>query len=173
MKKIASVFAVLTVLLGVITITGCDLFEDVKDRIEDKYDTWYMYNNNGKKYVQIQLDSSDEGETEGLFKNAQVFIKFNPDDGLDVLICSTQQQTISFLGGAYTTEAEMTTGATKNYPPSTTINTASFLAMLETKKFEKEDPPKIDMTLEQVLNGKFNLKRFLVQLLAGKLLEDE
>ena len=172
MKKITRTLMVFAVLLGVFSITSCGLFESVKEALSETYDTWYVYNNDGNRLVSINLDGPDESATDGVLSDAEVYVKFNDEDGLDVLICTTKEQTISYLGGTYNVSTTLTTGATKNYPPSATINSASWLFMIDSGKFEEEEPPKIDITLEQVLNGEFSLKRFLVQLLAAKLLEE-
>ena len=82
---------------------------------------------------------------------------------------TTQKQTIDFMGIGYEVEASVTTGAEKHYDKSSTVNSASWVVMMESGNFTREDPPKIDVSLEDLMNGKMNFKKLLVKLLLGSL----
>ena len=165
MKKITGILAVLAVLAGTILTASCDLYDQIKDYYEATYNTWYVYN----KEVSVPVAGEDSNATDGMLNNAKVYVKFNPDDGLDVLVCTKQAQKISYLGGLYEVEGTVTTGGSKHYAPDATVNRGSWIAMIEAGNFKKETPPEINVSLDDLMNGNFNLKRILVKLLLGYL----
>ena len=166
MKKTAKIFLIMTVVVAALLTTSCDFFKRAKAYYEETYDTWYKY----KKEVKIPI-AGDEGDnrTDGTLDHASVYVKFNAEDGLDVLVCTTQKQTINFMGTPYEVEANVTTGAKKNYPIDEKVNAASWIVIMESGNFEEGNPPEINISLENLMNGKMNFKKLLVQLLLGTL----
>ena len=161
MKKITAVLTVLAVMAGALMFTGCG----VGNLISDTYDSWYVY----KKEVNVPVAGEDESSTDGILKNAQVYVRFNPTDGLDVRVCTTHTQTINFMGTGYEIETTQVTGADKHYPISAEVNVASWTIMQGTGNFIKEEAPEPSIKLDDILKGNFNLKRMLANLLLGTL----
>ena len=166
MKKTTKIFLILTVVAAALITTGCEFFKRAKAYYEETYNTWYKYN----KEVKIPV-AGEEGDnrTDGTLDHAYVYVKFNATDGLDVLVCTTQKQTINFMGTGYEVEASVTTGAEKHYPIDEKVNTASWIVMMESGNFVEGNPPEINISLESLMNGKMNFKKLLVQLLLGTL----
>ncbi len=164
MKKIGSILLVLSVLLSTLVITGCTDDPEL-DPFVSTYDKWYRY----KKTVDVPVadkDSSDSAK-DGVLKGAEVYVRYNPDDGLELKICTTQKQTISYLGGAYEVEADVTTGATKTFED---FSAGRWKALMLLGSFTKEEPPKITVDLSETLKGKLNLKRVLAEFILNNLL---
>ena len=161
MKKITKIFMVCAVLLGTIAMTGCGL------NLEETYDTWYKYD----REVDLPVANADasDSDADGVLKNAQIFVRFNPNDGLEILVCTTKTQTISYLGGAYTVDADVTTGGSKVYGPSE-FGTGKWKLLMLLARFKEEEPPTITVNLDNVLDGQFNLKRVLAEFILNNLL---
>ena len=156
-----NVLLVAAVLLGTMVVTGCGL------RLEETYDTWYKYD----REVDLPVANADTSDSsaDGVLKNAQIYVRFNPDDGLEILVCTTKSQTISYLGGAYTVDADITTGGSKIYPASE-FGTKQWAALILLGSFEEKNPPQITVNLDNMLDGQFNLKRVLAEFLLNNLL---
>ena len=140
------------------------MVDTVKEAIEETYDTWYVYDSE----LSLPIAEPNRDGSGGVLNNAQLYVRFDADDGLEVLVCTTKAQTISYLGGAYEVEANLTTGGKKEYSTEQ-FGPVRWSGLMATGRFEEEDPPKIDIQLDSVLNGEFNLKRLLAQLLLAQL----
>ena len=158
MKKIMNVLLAVALLAGAVMMCGCSQTAD--EFISNTYDVWYKYN----KDVDVPVAEKTTNANDGILKGAQVFVKFNPDDGLTVLVCTTKSQEISYLGGAYTVEADVTTGGTRVYPPEE-FGRAKWTSLMLLGKFVREEPPVITVKLDDIMNGKFSLKRVLAEFL--------
>ncbi|MBP5601310.1 MAG: hypothetical protein J6X78_01140 [Treponema sp.] len=164
MKKITRAFMILSIIVGILAVTSCNLIDSVKEAIEETYDTWYVYN----RELSVPVAGENSSSSDGMLNNAQLYVRFDADDGLEVLVCTTKAQSISYLGGAYEVEANLTTGGKKEYSIQE-FGPVKWSALMATGRFEEDDPPKIDIQLDNVLNGQFNLKRLLAQLLLAQL----
>ncbi len=164
MKKITRAFMILSIIVGILAVTSCNLIDSVKEAIEETYDTWYVYNSE----LSVPVAGENSSSSDGMLNNAQLYVRFDADDGLEVLVCTTKAQSISYLGGAYEVEANLTTGGKKEYSIQE-FGPVKWSALMATGRFEEDDPPKIDIQLDNVLNGQFNLKRLLAQLLLAQL----
>ena len=165
MKKIAGVFVILSVIIVSMVATSCGIFDRAKESLEETYNIWYKYN----REVNVPLGETEAG---GTLSDAEVYVQYDADDGLTILICTTQAQEISYLGGAYSVTADVTTGAEKKYSADE-FRPAKWMALIASGNFEEEDPPTITVKLDDILGGNLSLKRFLINLAANKLLEDE
>ena len=165
MKKLTGVLTILAVMAGMMMMSGCELFNAVKDYYKSTYDVWYLYN----KEVNVEIAEESETATDGILNDAKVYVKFKPEYGMDVLVCTTKEQSISYLGGAYEVKANLTTGGTKHYDEDEKINRGTWIAMVESGKFTRQDPPKIDVDLDTLMKGNFNLRRLLLKLLTNYL----
>lgn len=158
MKKIMNVLLAVALLAGAVMMCGCT--QNADEFISHTYDVWYKYN----KEVDVPVAEKTSNSNDGILKGAQVFVKFNPDDGLTVLVCTTKTQQISYLGGAYTVDADVTTGGSKVYPPEE-FGRAKWTSLMLLGKFVKEEPPKVTVSLDTLMEGKFSLKRVLAEFL--------
>ncbi len=161
MKKITCIFVVLAVLVGSLMMMGCG----ANDILADTYDTWYVY----KRAVNVPSGEDDNSEANGMLKNAKVYVKFNKTNGLDVRVCSTVQSTVTFGGIPYEIQTDQTAGADMHYAIDTKVNSVTWGIMLATGNFIKEEPSNVTITLDNLVKGEFNFKRFLAQLLLGTL----
>ncbi len=164
MKKISKAFMVLSIIVGALAFTSCGFFDSVKEAIEETYDTWYVYDGE----LSLPVAGEDTKSTDGMLSNANLYVKFDPDNGLEVVVCTTKAQTISYLGGAYEVEANLTTGGKKEYPVEN-FGPVKWSGLMAMGKFVEDEPPKIDIQLDNILKGQFNLKRLLAQLLLAQL----
>ena len=164
MKKIGSILLILSVLFTTLFVTACSDDPEL-DPFANTYDKWYLY----KKAVDVPVADSDTADTtkDGVLKGAKVYVKYNTDDGLELMVVTTQKQTISYLGGAYEVEADVTTGASQKFED---FKKSKWKALILLGSFIKEDPPKITVDLSNGLNGKLNLKRVLAEFILNNLL---
>ena len=164
MKKIGSVLIILSVLLSTLVITGCSDDPEL-DPFANTYDKWYLYKNT----VDVPVADKDTADAtkDGVLKGAKVYVKYDLDEGLELKVVTTQKQTISYLGGVYEVEADVTTGATKTFED---FSSAKWKTLILLGSFVKEEPPKITVDLSQKLNGKLNLRRVLAEFILNNLL---
>ena len=164
MKKIGSILLILSVLLSTLFITSCS--EDPElDPFANTYDKWYLY----KKTVDVPVADKDTADTnkDGVLKGAKVYVKYNTSNGLEVMVVTTQKQTISYLGGAYEVEADVTTGGSQTFED---FASAKWKGLILLGSFIKEDPPTITVDLSSALKGKLNLRRVLAEFILNNLL---
>ncbi len=167
MKKIINVLLALAVFAGAFMLSGCG--EGADEFISHTYNVWYKYNNEVDVPV-ANADSSDSSK-DGVLKGSKVYVKYNPSNGLTVLVCTTKTQEISYLGGAYTVQADVTTGGSKIYPPEE-FGRGKWTSLMLLGKFVKEEPPAITVNLDDIMGGQFNLKRILTEFLINTLLAE-
>lgn len=165
MKKLMNVLLAVAVLAGAVMLTGCEGGAD--EFISHTYNVWYKYN--GEVDVPVANADSTNSSKDGVLKGSQVYVKYNTTNGLTVLVCTTKTQEISYLGGAYTVQADVTTGGSKVYPPEE-FGRAKWTSLMLLGNFVKEDPPAITVNLDDIMGGQFNLKRVLAEFLL-KMLE--
>ena len=165
MKKLLNILLVLIAFTGTIMLTGCQ--NDLDQILGPTYDTWYKYT----KTTNLAVANADESDSskDGVLKNAQLYVRFNPDDGIEILVCTSQEQTISYLGGAYNVKADLVTGGSKKYSASE-FGRGKWYALICLGSFVKEEPPTISVNLDNFLDGQFNLKRVLAEFLLNTLL---
>ena len=166
MKKLLNTLLVLIALAGTFMLTGCA--NDLDEILAPTYDTWYKYTKTTNLAV-ANADSNDASK-DGVLKNAQLYVRFNPDDGIEILVCTSQEQTISYLGGAYNVKADVVTGGSKKYSASE-FGRGKWYALICLGSFVKEEPPTITVNLDNFLEGQFNLKRVLAEFLLNTLLK--
>jgi len=167
MKKLFAMTAGLAILAAVL-FTGCNLLEQLKEEFLLDYDTWYEYNSE----VSVPVIGESTSDTGGMLNNARVFIYYNEEDGLKILVCTTKEQTITFEDLQYSVEANVTTGGQKEYSAEEFgPGKWAGLSALGAGCFEEEEPPELTVTLENLLEGNFNLKRLLANLLLGYIAE--
>ena len=159
MKKINGILIVLSILLATLFMTSCDTAPEL-DPFASTYDHWYVY----YKPVNAPIANKDTNDAskDGILKDAKIYVKYNKTTGLDLMVINTKEQEIGYFGGAYTVKADVTTGATKNYPPEE-FEPAKWKALMLLGKFTVEEPPKITVDISTLLEGQFNMKRLLAE----------
>ena len=183
MKKILTIMTAAAVLLAGLIFTGCGAKEIIKETINDSYNSWYKYNTNKQIDVPLIASSTTEGdddpESPNKLRNAEIYVKFNPDSGLTVAIQSVTSQEVSLLGGSYTTNMDVVVGDTKDFP-LTQFDKKKWYALWGSGKFEKTSAPKIItnsgecllLGSEKAPNSKIQWKKFIANYLLNKLLDD-
>ena len=166
MKKLLNILLVLTALTGALMLTSCT--NDLDEILSPTYNTWYKYTKTTNLAV-ANADSSDASK-DGVLKDAQLYVRFNPDDGIEILVCTKKEQTISYLGGAYNVKADVVTGGSKKYGPEE-FGRGKWYALICLGSFVKEEPPTITVNLDNLMDGQFNLKRVLAEFLLNTLLK--
>ena len=158
MKKIINVLLALAVFAGAFMLSGCG--EGADEFISHTYNVWYKYN----KDVDVPVADKTSNANDGILKGAQVYVRYDTTKGLEVLVCTTKTQEISYLGGAYTVQADVTTGGSKLYPPEE-FGRGKWTSLMLLGKFVREDPPAITVKLDDLMEGNFNPKRILAEFL--------
>ena len=144
MKKFLTIMTAATVLLCSTVLTSCG----AADLIAETYDTWYKY----EKTVTIPLGTdidatSTESEAHSL-KDAELYVYFDPDDGLTIAVQSTSSQDVEMLGGLITQTVDVVIGGTKQYD-NTQFGKGKWAALWASGKFQKASEPKVSSEPEK------------------------
>lgn len=176
MKKSTKIFSALALLLCGLIISGCAAAEAIKEQMEGTFDQWYKY----KSTVKIPLGSTDEetASKDHELQAAEIYVKYNQNDGLKVAVQTTSQQDITMLGRLVSTTQDVYIGGTKVYD-TTTVTPARWSALLLTGNFTKSEEPEISsgegnciiLAGEDKTDFKIQWKKFLRNYLLGNLLE--
>ena len=173
MKKISKILAVMTVVASVFMICGCGL----KDAISRTYDTWYKYNKEGGLNIPVgDVGTGDSESAAGqMMENAELYVFFNPDDGLKIAIQSTKAQKIELAGGLLETSVDVVTGATKDYT-NEQFGSGRWSGLMLSGNFTKTEAPKIVTDPDNCINltnsdkFTFQWRKVLRNILINKLL---
>ncbi len=187
MKKLSKILLAAAVLLCGLIVTGCaaaqTLKETVVESVNDSYNNWYKYKS--KKQIDIPMfDSSitndDENTTEnGKLKDAQIYFKFDPDNGLKIAVQSVTKQEVSLLGGLYSQDMDIVVGDTYDVSLAK-FGKKSWYTLWGSGKLEKTSAPKIATNPDECIvigtdkapTSKIHWKKFLANYLLGSLLDD-
>ena len=168
MKKITNILIILGVLTAAFVATSCGA-------IDHTYDKWYKYEHTGTLSLPIansgKIDPTDENSNvgDGMLKNAELYVRYNATNGLTLRVITQSQQTVGFAGGAYTIDdVSIITGGEKTYGPNE-FGPVKWSALIRLGSFVPEEPPAINLDISQVLQGQFNLKRIILEVLIGML----
>ena len=167
MKKTRVFLMIMSVLFAALCVAGCQQQEP--ELFTETYDKWYVYN----KEIDAPIANADANNPnkDGVLHNAKVYVKFNKNDGLTMLVATTKTQTIEYLGGAYTVQADVTTGATKTYSTDE-FSAKKWKALILFGNFSREEPPTITVDLSDLMGGQFNMKRLLAEWLLNTVLAE-
>lgn len=158
MKKIMKVLLAAAVLLGTMALTGC-MFSD------ETYDTWYKYDGDIKNLP--VADAGTAAGADGMMENAQLYVKYNGDEGLTICVVTTTKQTISCAGGLVEIpDVEVAVGGEKKFAKSE-FGPTRWNILVRLADFIEEDPPKYNNVPE--LTANFNLRRILLEFLINTL----
>ena len=183
MKKFLKILTCAAILISGLALTGCGAKEIIKETINDSYNSWYKYKSNKQIDVPLisasAIEDDNDPESTNKLKNAEIYVKFNPDSGLTVAIQSVTNQEVSLLGGLYTTNMDVVVGDTKEFP-LTQFDKKKWYAVWGSGKFEKASAPKIvtnpseciTLGSEKAPNSKIQWKKFIANYLLNKLLDD-
>ena len=146
MKKTFKILTAVAVTLSAFILSGCGL----KDIVESTYNKWYKYN--GSKTITIPLGSSDSENATSAheLKDAQLFVFFNPDNGLKVAVQSVSTQDVEMLGGLVTRTQNITVGGTKNFDKDS-FGEGKWVSLIGIGDFVKTDEPKISSNPDDCL----------------------
>lgn len=181
MKKITRTFVVLTVLLGVLSLTGCGLFESVKEALEESHDTWFKYT--GDTQIDIPLgsdaDADEKSAAAHTLQDVELYLYFDADEGLTVAVQSSYNQNVDVLGGLVTQTVTMYTGGTKTYTDFTALKWDTAYMNLQ-MNLEECDEPEVSAHPEKCLilagddakDCKIQWKKVLANILLQKLFEE-
>lgn len=164
MKKIGSILLVLSVLLSTLVITSCSDDPEL-DPFASTYNKWYVYTDTVN--VPVADEDTSDATKDGILKDAKIYVRYNTDEGLELKVVTTQKQTISYLGGAYEVEADVTTGATKTFED---FSSGRWKTLILLGSFTKKEPPEITVDLSDGLKGNLKLKRVLAEFIINNLL---
>lgn len=144
MKKLTKLFVVAAVVLAGFMMSGCDLLGMLKDQVASTYNTWYKYTGTIPSIpVANAADAdADVDKSTGAFKDAEIYVYFDEDDGLTLAIQSTSEQNISLLGGLASTVTKVTTGGTKQYPISE-FGKIKWAGLVSSGSFEESKKPAV------------------------------
>ncbi|MBO4533528.1 MAG: hypothetical protein J5726_07525 [Treponema sp.] len=146
------------VLLGTMALTGC-MFSD------ETYDTWYKYDGDIKNLP--VADAGTAAGADGMMENAQLYVKYNGDEGLTICVVTTTKQTISCAGGLVEIpDVEVAVGGEKKFAKSE-FGPTRWNILVRLADFIEEDPPKYNNVPE--LTANFNLRRILLEFLINTL----
>lgn len=171
MKKITNILIILGVLAAAFVATSCGA-------IDHTYDKWYKYEHTGT----LSLPVADEGNYtvveneqtvtkfgDGMLKNAELYVRYNATNGLTLRVITKTVQDVACAGGYYTISGvEMTAGGEKTYGPSE-FGPVKWSALIRLGSFVPEEPPVTNVDISQILQGKLNLKRIILEVLIGML----
>ena len=158
MKKIMKVLLAAAILLGTMALTGC-MFGD------ETYDTWYKYDGDIKNLP--VADAGTAAGADGMMENAQLYVKYNGDEGLTICVVTTTKQTISCAGGLVEIpDVEVAVGGEKKFAKSE-FGPTRWNIIVRLADFVEEDPPKYNNVPE--LTANFNLRRILLEFLINTL----
>lgn len=117
MKKTTKILSIALVLFAGLIISSCDLFNQIKDAVEDTYDTWYKYNGESLDLPVTANANADDENPSGseLLKKAQIYVLFNETKGLTLAVQAQSSENVSLLGNLVSTEVKVTTGSVKQY----------------------------------------------------------
>ena len=162
MKKITNILIILGVLAAAFVATSCGAMDHT-------YDKWYKYEHTGT--ISLPVANADENDStkDGMLKNAELYVRYNATNGLTLRVITKTEQEVSCAGGLYTISGvEMTAGGEKTYAPSE-FGPVKWSALIRLGSFVPEEPPAITLDISQVLQGQFNLKRIILEVLIGML----
>jgi len=185
MKKFLKIMTAAAVLLCGLALTGCGAAETIKETVietvNDSYNQWYKYS----KQVNVPLLSStveendETPESTNKLKDAQIYVKFNPEEGLKIAVQSVTNQEVELLGGLYKQNMDIVVGDT--YDVSLTkFGKKSWYTLWGSGKFEKDSAPKIITNPEECIiigsdkapASKIQWKKFIANYLLDSLLDD-
>lgn len=117
MKKTTKILSIVLILFAGLIISSCDLFNQIKDAVEDTYDTWYKYNGESLDLPVTANANADDENPSGseLLKKAQIYVLFNETKGLTLAVQAQSSENVSLLGDLISTEVKVTTGSVKQY----------------------------------------------------------
>lgn len=185
MKKTTKILSIALVLFAGLIISSCDLFNQIKDAVEDTYDTWYKYNGESLNLpvtANANADADDDNPTGSEFlKKAQIYVLFNETKGLTLAVQAQSSENVSLLGGSISTEVKVTTGSVKQYTLDE-FDATKWSVLALSGNFEKCKIPEVAISptpagvilLNDPKAAGFNLqwKKVLRDILIDKLLGD-
>ena len=164
MKKTLTAMISLFVLLGAVMLTGCS--KEIREGLlEETYDTWYQVKKGSTSTFNIPIADKDpdNASNDGVMKNAQIYVRYNPDSGLELTFATTQSQSINYLGGLYQVKTDVTTGGTKTFSAEE-FSVEKWGLLFFSGKLKKANPPEITVDIsKKITNGSFNPKRILAE----------
>lgn len=167
MKKISNILIVLGVLVTAFMASSCGA-------IDHTYDKWYKYEHTNPLSLPVAnageyTDENGTHQGSGMLNNAELYVRYNATNGLTLRVITKTEQDVSCAGGLYTISGvEMTAGGEKTYAPSE-FGPVKWSALIRLGSFVPEEPPAITLDISQVLQGQFNLKRIILEVLIGML----
>lgn len=144
MKKTTKILSIALVLFAGLIISSCDLFNQIKDAVEDTYDTWYKYNGEPLNLPVTANANADDENPSGseLLKKAQIYVLFNETKGLTLAVQAQSSENVSLLGNWVSTEVKVTTGSVKQYTLEE-FSAAKWSVLALSGKFEKCKIPEV------------------------------
>ena len=175
MKKITNLFVVLSILAATVFMTGCGL----KEAIDSTHNKWYKYTGgDGVIDVPCGDDTTADSTTAGTLKNTELYLYYDDDDGLLVVLQKDSVQSVDLVGGLLTEDITITSGAKKQYtkadfgPVKWGIAVGSgAITPCETPKFIADHDHCVDLS-EALANG-IQWKKFLRDILINQLFPEE
>ena len=181
MKNITKAFIILSVFAVSLILTGCNLFERVKDAVEQTYDTWYIYS--GDKTISIPLgsdaDAEDDTSTKSL-DDVELYVYYDSDEGLTVAVQAKTEQNVELLGGLASKKITTYTGGTKKYTKEQ-FGPVKWTTLMTNVHFEEDYEPAVSKRPEEciILAGddagdlKIQWKKVLARIMFRQLLGED
>ena len=144
MKRTTKAFIILSILAVALIVTGCNLFNSVKEAVEQTYNTWYIYS--GDKTISIPLgsdaDAEDDSSSTKSLENVELYVYYDNEDGLTVAVQAKTEQNVELLGGLASKKTTVYTGGTKKYTKEQ-FSPLKWTALMTNISFEEDDEPKV------------------------------
>ena len=174
MKKITKLIAVLSLVAGVIMMSGCGL----KEAIDATHNKWYKYNSAEGVNVDLGDDTSESSATVATLKGADFYLYFDDEKGLLVVVQKDKVETVDLAGGLLTTDITVTTGAQKQYTKQQfgsvqwgTLVASGKIIPSDTPKFISDHSHCIDVS--EALGNGIQWKKVLRNILINQLLGED
>ena len=174
MKKISKLIAVLSLIAGVIMMSGCGL----KSAIDATHNKWYKYVSAEGVSVPIGDDTSESSVTAATLSGADFYLYFDDDDGLLVVVQKDSVQSVDIAGGLLTQDITITTGAKKQYTKQQ-FGTVRWATLVASGKIEPSDTPKFIsdhsscIDVSEALGNGIQWKKVLRNILINQLLGED
>ena len=187
MKKITRFIAAAAIILSGLLLVSCEAVQTIKETVvesvNDSYKQWYKYKSKNQVDVPL-LDANVEeqdnaADSPNKLKNAEIYLYFDPDNGLTVAIQSVTNQEVTLLGGLYKQNMDVVVGDFKEFPLEK-FGKKSWYTVWGSGKLEKCSAPKIytdtdsciRIGTDQAPNSKIQWKRFIANYLLNSLLDE-
>lgn len=172
MKKHTKLLTIGAILLAGIFCTSCG----AGALVQNTYDQWYKYSGNIGD-VALETSAATNAAPTDVIKNAELYLKYNAQNGLTVAIQTTNKKDMDLLGGLTSYSVEVVAGQEKQYD-KTSFGPIKWEALYLTGTLVPCEEPKIVSNPEQciILNSVFDngiqwetfLKQKLVEMILGE-----